>query len=90
MTKDLAGKLIVMVSWKHDNMDSEVRRKVYLDPDDYHQLRQQVSCGVPGEDVAKAKERGVYLATDVFSTKVTTLRALGKITSLQIVGHVEL
>ena len=85
---EMQGKLIVMVSWKHDNMDSEVRRKVYLDPDDYGLLRRQITRGVPQNLVDSALRRGVYIATDTFSTKVTTLRSLGKITSLQIVGHV--
>ena len=88
MTK-MAGKLIVMVSWKYQQAPHEIRRKVYMDPDDYQLLRRQVAVGVPQEQVDEARNRGVYIGIDALSTPVTTIKNLDCISSLQVVGHVE-
>jgi hypothetical protein len=86
---EMAGKLIVMVSWKYPRAPHEIRRKVYMDPDDYHLLRRHVTVGVRQELVDDASNRGVYMGVDSLSTPVTTIKNIDCISSLQVVGHVE-
>ncbi len=69
----LAGCLIVQVTWHFDNNPEPVRKRVYMLPEDYRQLRLLLS-------VPKGGRLGY------FSTSLTTL-SLDNILMVQSVGY---
>jgi hypothetical protein len=45
----LVGKSVVLITWKYPN-EAEIRRKVYMDPDDYELLRKLIAGGLTQPD----------------------------------------
>ncbi len=83
----LVGKSVVLITWKYPN-EAEIRRKVYMDPDDYELLRKLLAGGLTQPDVDLAKSRGTYVSLAAISTPVTTVSDIESISLVQIVGYV--
>ena len=84
----LRGACLVHLTWKYDK-DTEIRRKVYLMPEDYRLLRKLKARGLSNEEANIATQRGVFVSVDTLSTEMTTVADISNLSLIQLMGHVQ-
>ena len=84
----MRGACLVHLTWKYKG-EAEIRRKVYLMPEDYQLLRKLKANGVSSEESRVASQRGAFLSVDTLSTEMTTVSDISNLSLIQLMGHVQ-
>ena len=92
-TKDLTplfGTVVVILTWKYKD-EQEVRKKVFLHPEDYQLLRILLAgqTGPKADNLFAAAEdlRQTYATGDTLSTTLTTISDISRLMLVQKVGQ---
>ena len=84
----VVGACLVHLTWKYIN-EPEIRRKVYLMPEDYLLLRKIKAQGISKADQDLASQRGSFVSVDTLSTDITTVADISSLSLIQLMGHVQ-